>query len=340
MKVKKIFLSAVLFLFFALLPTEKVFADLPEASVELAKMYVTYDYDRPFFISSNRDSQAAYQSLNDKTIANEIALMQNREIYTQAQAEKEIQKLIDAGLVPAYILTRGKYSYDGNINAVCPTINLKLRSQPNNTSRIIAELFGGEVQEIGYIAYCACSYLGEWTNSNGRKWVAVEYTDAFLNEKHKSIGWLERDYVRFVTNDNILEISRVINDIKRSSGTHKYVSTSTGPGAIINSVEAVPAETLAKEFDNNPFKAERIYKGRTIKITGKIDNITMKNGSPAIQLSFSPKILCLVANDEPLLTEIDRGDEIAIEGTVESLNAQSKSTEGITLTDCKIISME
>ena len=338
MKAKNfIFISLLLFIF---LSAQNAAAEFPEASVELAKMYITYDHDRSFFLNMNKISHQEYKSLSNRTINNEIAAMKNREIYTQEQAEQEIKLMIESGLMPDYILSKGEYKYDGNINAVCPEANLKLRSQPNHHSRIITELYGGEVQEIGYIAYCACSYLGEWKNPKGDIWVAVEFQDSFLSENDREIGWLEKNNVRLVTNGNINEISNVIDEIKKSSGTSQYYKETTGTqnSYFIEGLETVSAEELAKEFDNNPFKAEKNYKGKIIKISGKIDNITMKNGFPAIQLSFSPKILCLVSSDDPLLTEIDRGDNITIEGKVYSLNAQSKSTEGITMTECKIIS--
>ena len=336
MKAKN-FIFVLLLLFFTLLSSEKSEAVFPEASVELAKMYVTYDYDREFFLNMNKISHQEYKSLNNRTIANETAAMRTREIYTQKKAEQEIKHMIEIGLMPDYILSKGRYIYNGNVNAVYPETNVKLRLQPNHRARIIAELYAGEVQEIGYIAYCACSYLGEWTNSKKESWVAVEYQDTFLNENNKTIGWLDKNSVRLITNDNINEIIRIIDDIKNSHGTYAHLEQEQGTN-IVDDVETISAEELAREFDSNPFKAEKNYKGRVIKIKGTIDNITMKNESPAIQLSFSPKILCLVSSKDPLLTEIDKGGNIIIQGTVYSLNAQSKSTEGIMLTDCKIIS--
>ncbi|MBQ9419873.1 MAG: hypothetical protein IJU31_05785 [Synergistaceae bacterium] len=333
MKAKN-FLAVLVML--ATLSAGRSFASMPEASVELAKMYVTYDYDKPSFIEANRVSHREYKSLNDRTITGELAAIRGREIYTQEQAEEEMAFMAERGLVPEYIFIRGHYTYDSNINAVCPTVNVSLRAQPNHRARIITELYGGEVQEIGYIAYCACSYLGEWTSPSGERWVCVEFIDSFIDRSVTSIGWLDAKYVRFITNDNIKEIARVIESIKGSASTAQ-LDTPTVYG--VDGLETISAETLAKDFDNNPFKAERSYKGRTVKISGKIDSITMKNGSPAIQLSFSPKILCLVSRDDPFLTEIDKGGDITIEGTVSSLNAQSKSTEGITLTECKILAM-
>ena len=320
----------------ATLSAAQALAAMPEASVELAKMYLAYDYDRSLFVELNKISHAQYKSLNDRTLITELAAIRGREVYTQAQATEEMKNMIERGLIPDYILTKGKYTYDGNVNAVCPEVDLKLRSQPNRHARVAAELYGGEVQEIGYIAYTACTYLGEWTKPNGERWIGVEYNDTFIDRNVTSIGWLEANYVKLITNDNIKEVARVIEDIK---GSTSYAASSPNGQRVyeVDGLETVAADSLVRDFDNNPFKAERVYKGRTLKVKGKIDAITMKNGTPAIQLSFSPKILCLVSRDDPLLLEIDRGDDITIEGIVSSLNAQSKSTEGITLTDCRIL---
>ena len=80
---------------------------------------------------------------------------------------------------------------------------LNLRSQPNARSRIITKLGAIYTGDFAYID--VASYVGEWRNPKGTRWVAVEYNG--------TIGWLHGKYVRLVTDKEILLFAEKIKKL-------------------------------------------------------------------------------------------------------------------------------
>ena len=73
--------------------------------------------------------------------------------------------MIDNKQLPNYILDKGQYKYDENINSVYFLNEFDLRSQPNPEARVITEGYGGHQES--YFAIDTYDYLGEWTHQNG-----------------------------------------------------------------------------------------------------------------------------------------------------------------------------
>lgn len=145
-----------------------------------------------------------------------ISEMKNRESYTQEQAINEIGRMIDNNRFPAnYIFTKGQYKYVTGINAVVTTTNVNLRSQPNANARILC-VISGSIEMDGGPAGDICSYMGEWTNPQGDRWVAVNFNDY---EKGDLIGWLNGKYTQFITDAQVTEILRAYESAKATPRT-------------------------------------------------------------------------------------------------------------------------
>lgn len=145
-------------------------------------------------------------------ISQEISVLNGRITYTQEQAEKEIAKLIDEKILPSYILEKGKYSYDGNINAVYPIGKCKFFSEPTTESKVKLELYAYEPNENAeHGAFAAYDYFGEWTSSENEEWVMLAYNEHF---NQYEIGFLNKKQADFATNAQVREIANAVEFIK------------------------------------------------------------------------------------------------------------------------------
>ena len=79
--------------------------------------------------------------------------------------------------------------------------NVRLRSQPNTQSRIIAEC-RDEMWIDGNYTY----YLGEWTNPQGERWIVADY-EGFKNGKSTPLRpvWIFGKYTELITRKDFEE---------------------------------------------------------------------------------------------------------------------------------------
>ena len=109
---------------------------------------------------------------------------------------------------------------------------------------------------------------------------------------------------------------------------------------VSDNVKSVSAEVLAKAYDSNRFKAQKTYSGKTLEVSGKIFRITSEENQPMIVFNdgdYNVWVHCYVANDDPLLMDIEKGGNATIRGYVSDVEP-TYSSRAYTLTDCKIIS--
>ena len=182
--------------------------------------------------------------------------------------------------------------------------------------------------------------MGEWTNPQGERWVAVKYHHY---EKGDLIGWLSGKYTQFITDAQVLEAARIYEKAlaapRRAVDEEPEPSYASSQPSYSSSgyVEEVSAEKLISDWEANQIRAERTYKGRTLKIRGKVDKVTSENGTPVVQLYDYPYVLCFVSRNDPLLADVDAGGYITVQGYVSEVSGYS--LEAYQITNCQIISV-
>ena len=189
---------------------------IPEGQRLVARYYPGWDAivrKESDFFKFTRDFMYDYEAYSEQyrtKIQQEIQEIFKLTSFDQEQAEKEIGQLIDNKKLPNYILDKGQYKYDGNINSVYFLDEFKLRSQPNTEARIIAEEYGGHQEN--YFAISAYSYLGEWTHPNGTEWVIIK-TEVFGDDTTATeIGFAPKKEAEanFVTNEQLKSFVQVL----------------------------------------------------------------------------------------------------------------------------------
>ena len=95
-------------------------------------------------------------------------------------SRKQLDKLIKARKVPDYVRDSGHFYFNSVYKGGFVEINgenVRLRSQPNTQSRVIAS--GNNAMWIdGQYTY----YLGEWTSPKGERWILADY-EGYRNGK-------------------------------------------------------------------------------------------------------------------------------------------------------------
>lgn len=185
--------------------------------------------------------------------------------------------------------------------------------------------------------------MGEWTNSQGEHWVAVKYHHY---EKGDLIGWLSGKYTQFITDAQVLEAARIYE--KALAAPRRAVDEEPEPSYASSQpshsssgyVEEVSAEKLISDWKANQFRAERTYKGRTLRIRGKVDKVITsesEDGTPIVQLYNYPYILCFVSRNDPLLADVDAGGYVTVQGYVSEITEWH--SRAYKITNCQIISV-
>lgn len=327
---------------------------MPEASYQLAAAYfenVIY-YQNPDLENGYRialdemyEQDPEIYSEATQNMAQEISNLRNRKPFTQEQAVNEISRMIENGVFPAdYIFDDGEYKYISGINAVITTTNVNLRSQPTTESKILRVIAGPMEKDSGPVGDI-CNYMGEWESPQGERWVAVSYID---DQEGKLTGWLSGKYTQFIRDAQVLQVAKIYEKAKDAprkkverkamiSPKRNIENTTSQPSE--GYVEEVTAETLLTAFEANKIRAERAYKGKTLKITGRVLNVGYQNGTPYIALD-TPRtatwIKCFASIDEPLLTEINKGMYITVQGVVSEVEGVFNT---YTVINSKIISL-
>ena len=261
----------------------------------------------------------------------EIAELRARKAYSQSSALNDLKSMVKAGTLPAYITEKGSYNYTPGINAVIPSENVRLRSQPSTSSRVITTVKAGRKEGKTYVPPEISDYLGEWTNTQSEKWVLVNYRPNLTSKQdEKKLGWIHGDYAKFVTDKDALKVA----DVCENPG--KYAS----PGKL----EAISPETILRAYVSNPFKAEKNYRGKIVRLHGEITGIKTDEGMPIVEfdLYFSDLnqraiATCYIPREDPLLSEIETGKSITVQGYVEKVDTELWN-KAFSITNCKIIS--
>lgn len=306
---------------------------MPEASAILSDLYCKYTVDGASFgvnLSSYLEGRRSNKSFA-AGIEKEISELRARKAYTQSSALNEIKSMVKAGTIPAYITEKGTYKYTSGVNAVIPSENVRLRSQPSTEARVITTIKAGMKQGKIYVPPEISDYLGEWTNPQSQKWILVKYRPNLTsNDGEKKLGWIHGSYAKFVTDKDALKVAEVYEH------PGKYAKS--------GSIQTVSAETLLRAYVGNPFKAEKQYKGKTVRLHGEITGIKTEDGVPTVEfdmyfsdLNQRAVAVCFVPRTDPLLSEIETGKNITIQGYVEKVDT-ALWNKAFRLTDCKIIS--
>ena len=306
---------------------------MPEASAILADLFCTYQPDGASF-GANLASFLQGSKSNKKFTAGlhkEISSMKKKKPYTQESALADMKAMTKNGKLPAYIAEKGTYKYTSGINAVIPSENVRLRSQPSTSARVITTIKAGYTKGKSYIPPEISDYLGEWTSPKSEKWVLVNYRPSLTSKAdEKKLGWIHGDYAVFVTDDDIQ------NTIDVCEHPGKYLRS--------GNVEAISPETLLRAYVGNPFKAEKQYKGKMVMLHGEITGIKTEDGIPTVEfdvyfsdLNQRAIAVCFIPREDPLLAEIETGKNITLQGYVENIDTEAWN-KAFRITDCKIIS--
>ena len=163
-----------------------------------------------------RDFMSDYEGYAENyrvKVRQEIQDVYNITSFDQEQAEKEIGQLIDNKKLPNYILDKGQYKYDVNINSVYFLNEFELRSQPNPEARVIDQGYGGHQEN--YFAIATYSYLGEWTHPNGTEWIIIK-DDAeigFAPKKEAEAHFITNEQLKTEKFLNALEFLAVAGEV-------------------------------------------------------------------------------------------------------------------------------
>lgn len=195
---------------------------MPKASDLLAFYYTLFENQLESFVNEieyRAGIEEAEKAAED---------FKHRQRFSQEQAEKEVRRMTESGDLPNYILSKGVYKYDGNINTVYCISDTNLLSQPDKDSRVILDLHTGYFSPN--VALNGCSYLGEWTSPQGERWVIVNFEHQeenydedddeevaeSANQQEKKIltGFFYGKDVSFVTDAQIREVVKAIEIIK------------------------------------------------------------------------------------------------------------------------------
>lgn len=306
---------------------------IPEASAILTDLFCTYQPDGASF-GANLASFIQGSSSNKKFTAGlhkEISRMKKKKPYTQESALSDVKAMTKSGKLPSYIVEKGTYKYTPGINAVIPSENVRLRSQPSTSARVITTIKAGYNKGKSYIPPEISDYLGEWTSPKSEKWVLVNYRPSLTSkEDEKKLGWIHGDYAVFVTDDDIM------NTVDVCEHPGKYLRA--------GNIEAISPETLLRAYVGNPFKAEKQYKGKVVQLHGEITGIKTEDGIPTVEfdvyfsdLNQRAIAVCFIPREDPLLAEIETGKNITLQGYVENIDTELWN-KAFRITDCKIIS--
>ena len=189
---------------------------MPEGKRLIARFYPGWEAmsrkesDFFTFTKSFMYDYEAYSEQYRVKIQQEIQDVPKIASFDQEQAVKEIGQLIDSKKLPNYLLDKGQYKYDGNVNSVYFLNEFELRSQPNPEARVITDIYGGH--QDNYFAIETYDYLGEWTHPNGTEWIIVK-TEVFGEDTTTTeIGFAPKkeSEAHFITNEQLKSFADVL----------------------------------------------------------------------------------------------------------------------------------
>ena len=189
---------------------------MPEAQRLIARFYPGWEAvsrKESDFFTFTRNFMSDYEDYSEQyrvKLQQEIQDISKIAPFDQEQAVKEIGQLIDSKKLPNYLLDKGQYKYDGNVNAVYFLDEFQLRSQPNPEARVITDVYGGHQEN--YFAIDTYDYFGEWTHPNGTEWIIVK-TEVFGDDTTTTeIGFAPKkeSEANFVTNEQLKSFADVL----------------------------------------------------------------------------------------------------------------------------------
>lgn len=123
-------------------------------------------------------------------------------------SDEQLNELLRAKKVPDYVRDSGTFYFNPAYKDGFVEIdgeNVRLRSQPNTQSRVIASGRNSMWVE-GHYTY----YLGEWTNPKGERWVLADY-EGYKNGKRTKLQpvWIFGRYTGLRTKEDFDEMLRI-----------------------------------------------------------------------------------------------------------------------------------
>ena len=257
---------------------------MPEGQGMIARYYPGWEAisrKESDFFKFTRDFMSDYEAYSEKyrvRIQQQIQDVYKITPFDQEQAKKEIGQLIDNKKLPNYLLDKGQYKYDGNINSVYFLNEFQLRSQPNLEARIISEEYGGHQEN--YFAIYSYAYLGEWTHPNGTEWVIIK-AEVFGNDTSTTeIGFAPKKEAEahFVTNEqlktfvNVLEILAVAGEaalLERQELESRYTAELEEVQQQLQ-VQAQQAQRQVQQAQQQVYQCSRCGKTVTVRSANQL----------------------------------------------------------------------
>ena len=176
---------------------------------------------------------------SNRKLHRELNLYQGLDLSRHYKDEilSRIERLINSGNFPEYVLERGEFSYTPNHNYFYLSgRNINMYSHPVlDSSLSIAKFNSGGIDYL--------INLGEWKTQSGLSWVFAESRETGLT------GWLERRNVHFVPNYKFQDI---ISNITRGlAGYNVTTIQETQKGSEVINSAAVNYNSYTKNLERN-----------------------------------------------------------------------------------------
>lgn len=163
-----------------------------------------FDYAQELPMNAKLRKREAFERLKKLTTGRK----KNNYDIIDNSSRKQLDSLLKTKKVPDYVRDSGKFYFNRKYNGgsvMIQGINVRLRSQPNTQSRIVAEGWDGM-----WIDNHNLYYLGEWTNPKGERWVVADY-EGYKNGKpiRKQPVWVFGKYTELMTEKEFNEMMTI-----------------------------------------------------------------------------------------------------------------------------------
>lgn len=220
----------------------------PNISNLEGKIALYYAGDMPKLKKS--DAFRKLQAATEKSIMQSVTSAKNYE------SAKYLNDLLNGKRVPDYIRNKGVFFCDteilqsGGIVQVKGT-NVNMRSQPNTQARIVARLDKNKPSDFP-------SYVGEWTDPKGDRWILAEYFDDTTNDIETA--WIFGKYTGIITGeelafvlDGIAEAEEEAAEEESSIAQHRHERAKRSTTQRSTRPESTPA---SKKFQSHKWMCE------------------------------------------------------------------------------------
>lgn len=127
------------------------------------------------------------------------------------------------------------------------------------------------------------------------------------------------DNIKIETPDIHDSAETSVIDVKETKAPEKTKNKSTPKVEI----KTIAAQDIIKAYEDNEIAADQIYKNKTYKIKGFVDNISEMLSVLTVTMlgsddfSITGITLYLKESDKPIVAKLSKGDEIIVQGTIE-----------------------